>query len=259
MSANILVFDSGVGGLSILSEIKRMLPNENYYYLFDNARLPYGELAEQQLISGCIDIIANAVKQVCADIIVVACNSASTLILPALRANHSIPIVGVVPAIKPAASISKNKHIGLLATPGTVNRSYTHALIRKFASDCEVKCFGSSELVLIAEAKMAQEYVDQPLLEQILLPIKQSQVDTLVLGCTHFPILREELEAYLGEHVTLLDSATAIAARVKALLQHGTSQIIEGESKAFFTTKNISIGLKRTLAEYGFSSVTQLT
>ena len=259
MSANILVFDSGVGGLSILSEIKQTLPNESYYYLFDNARLPYGELEEQQLIRGCIDIIGNAVSKVGANIVVVACNSASTLILPALRDSLSIPIVGVVPAIKPAAETTKNKHIGLLATPGTVVRSYTHDLIQRFATDCEVQCFGSSELVLIAEAKMAQEYVDQQLIEKILLPIKQSQIDTLVLGCTHFPILREELQACLGANVILLDSATAIAARVKVLLQQQPANIRPIETRAFFTTKDISIGLKRTLAEYGFSSIERLT
>lgn len=259
MSANILVFDSGVGGLSILSEIKQTLPNESYYYLFDNARLPYGELEEQQLIRGCINIIGNAVSQVDADIVVVACNSASTLILPSLRAKLSIPIVGVVPAIKPAAEITKNKHIGLLATPGTVVRSYTHDLIQRFATDCEVQCFGSSELVLLAEAKMAQEYVDQQLIEKILLPIKQSKIDTLVLGCTHFPILREELQASLGEGITLLDSAAAIAARVKVLLQQQPSNARPMESKAYFTTKDISIGLKRTLAEYEFSVIEQLT
>ncbi|GIU45140.1 glutamate racemase [Shewanella algidipiscicola] len=258
MSANILVFDSGVGGLSILTEIKQTLPNENYYYLFDNARLPYGELEEDVLIDGAVQLITQAVGRVTADIVVVACNTASTLILPVLRARLAIPVVGVVPAIKPAATTSLNKRIGLLATPGTVNRTYTRTLIQKFAADCEVTCFGSSELVLLAEAKMAQEPIDHALLTQVLSPIKQSGIDTLVLGCTHFPILKAELQHYLGEGVRLLDSAKAIAARVKTLLNGDTTEGKRGESHAFFTTQEISKGLKTTLVEYGFSSIGQL-
>ncbi|MCE9679760.1 glutamate racemase [Shewanella sp. AS1] len=258
MSTNILVFDSGVGGLSILSEIKQVLPHASYYYLFDNARLPYGELQEQELIDGCIDIIGQAVERVAADIVVVACNSASTLILPGLRALLSIPVVGVVPAIKPAAQLSKNKHIGLLATPGTVNRAYTHDLITKFAAECHVERFGSSELVLMAEAKMAQQAIDKALLAALLAPIKASGIDTLVLGCTHFPILKQELQTYLGDEVLLLDSGKAIAARVHTLLNPETDKSGKAALQAFFTTKTISAGLERTLADYGFSSVRPL-
>ncbi|MCG9698000.1 glutamate racemase [Shewanella sp. Isolate11] len=259
MSANILVFDSGVGGLSILSEIKQTLPNENYIYLFDNARLPYGELAEKHLIEGCVDIIGRAVQQLGADIVVVACNTASTLILPALRDILDVPVVGVVPAIKPAAAISKNKRIGLLATPGTVNRDYTHQLIKQFAADCKVTCFGSSELVMMAEAKMAQKEIDWQRLEQILQPIKQTGVDTLVLGCTHFPILKAELQSYLGEELVLLDSASAIASRVKNLLAELPIKNRQKRgSKALYTTNSICSGLERTLAEYGLTHTSPL-
>ncbi len=254
MSANILVFDSGVGGLSILAEIKRTLPDENYIYLFDNARLPYGELQQQCLIDGCVEIINRAVERHHIDMVVVACNTASTLVLPSLRDVLNIPVVGVVPAIKPAAAISKNKHIGLLATPGTVSRDYTRELIKRFATECKVTCFGSSELVLIAEAKMAQQQMDWSRLTQILEPIKQTGVDTLVLGCTHFPILKEELQEYFGGKVTLLDSANAIAARVNSLLDEQRTQHREKKAdRAFYTTEDISQGLKRTLVEYGFA------
>ncbi len=104
----------------MLGEIRKLLPQRKYCYLFDNARLPYGELAEAELISGCVDLVVTMAKQIDAAIVVIACNTASTLVLPELRAQLTIPVVGVVPAIKPAAAISKRKHIGLLATPGTV-------------------------------------------------------------------------------------------------------------------------------------------
>ncbi|MFV7784820.1 glutamate racemase [Shewanella marisflavi] len=255
MSANILVFDSGVGGLSILAEVRKQLPQANYCYLFDNARLPYGELDEQELIQGCVELIARAVTLSEADIVIVACNSASTLILPALRETLTIPVVGVVPAIKPAARLSKNKHLGLLATPGTVNRRYTQELIDKFARDCRVDRFGSSELVYIAEAKMAQQPLDLQTLHEVLKPIKESGLDTLVLGCTHFPILASELQDYLGEGVILLDSSRAIAARVMTLIQMEGKQGLRGQSQAFYTTTTIAEGLKTTLAAWGFSSV----
>ncbi len=255
MSANILVFDSGVGGLSILAAVREQLPSANYCYLFDNARLPYGELDEQELIQGCVSLICQAVIQCQADIVVVACNSASTLILPALRACLTIPVVGVVPAIKPAAVLSKKKHLGLLATPGTVNRQYTQDLIDQFASDCRVDRFGSSELVYLAEDKMAQRPVDSEALHRILAPIKASGLDTLILGCTHFPILREELQSYLGEGVHLLDSSNAIAARVVSLLEPSMSGEI-GKSQALYTTDSISEGLRKTLAAWGFRSAT---
>lgn len=255
MSATILVFDSGVGGLSIFSELQLSLPNANYYYLFDNARLPYGELDEQELISGCVSLISAAVAELSIDVVVVACNSASTLVLPSLREKLTVPIVGVVPAIKPAAQLSTSKHIGLLATPGTVNRSYTDDLICQFASDCKVERFGSSQLVLMAESKLAKEHIDQAELNRVLAPIKQSGIDTLVLGCTHFPILKGELQNYLGESVLLLDSAKAIAARVKVIV--GEPATSEGDSvcHALFTTNKIGSGLEATLREWGFSSV----
>ena len=255
LSANILVFDSGVGGLSILAAVREQLPSANYCYLFDNARLPYGELDEQELIQGCVTLISQAVAQCQADIVVVACNSASTLILPALRSCLTIPVVGVVPAIKPAAALSHKKHLGLLATPGTVNRQYTQDLIDQFASNCRVDRFGSSELVYLAEDKMAQKPVDREALHRILEPINASGLDTLVLGCTHFPILREELQRELGESVHLLDSSNAIAARVVSLLDADNSGE-RGKSRALFTTNTISEGLSKTLAAWGFSSAT---
>jgi len=257
VSGPILVFDSGIGGLSILDEIRQVLPDKQYCYLFDNARLPYGELEEQVLVNGCKALITSIVNRIDASLIVVACNTASTLVLPALRDVLAIPVVGVVPAIKPAAALSRNKHIGLLATPGTIRRQYTHELIAKFGGDCKVELYGSSELVLLAERKAAGIDILQTDIAKILNPIKCSGLDTLVLGCTHFPILKAEIQDYLGNDVLLLDSAKAVAARVSSLCrQSDEMHVLESEEmKALYTSEEISVGLKNTLAKIGFSDI----
>ncbi|MCG9732098.1 glutamate racemase [Shewanella sp. Isolate13] len=263
MSGPIVIFDSGIGGLSIFDEIRKVLPAQECCYLFDNARLPYGELEESVLIQGCVDLICEQALRIGAELVVVACNSASTLVLPALRAQLSIPVVGVVPAIKPAAKVSQARHIGLLATPGTIKRSYTRELIEQFADGCKVDLFGSSELVMLAEAKLAGEKLDFKLLEAQLKPIKESHLDTLVLGCTHFPILAQEMQQILGDGVTLLDSGAAIAQRVAYLLNE-LSEVRGGERAgnnrqktltAIYTTEEISAGLTTRLAEKGFTTI----
>jgi len=256
LSRPILVFDSGIGGLSVLKEIRKLLPLRQYCYLFDNARLPYGELAEAELVNGCVDLVTTMAKQIDAAIVVIACNTASTLVLPELRAQLTIPVVGVVPAIKPAATISKRKHIGLLATPGTVKRAYTKELINHFASDCQVELFGCSELVLLAEAKAAGQAIDIAAIKKLLQPVIYSELDVLVLGCTHFPMLKPELQQILGDYVELLDSGEAIAKRVKSLLQYQqeTADLDQPNNEwAFYTSEMITEGLKSTLAEYGFA------
>jgi len=258
LSHTILVFDSGIGGLSVLQEIRQLLPGQHYHYLFDNARLPYGELGEAELIRGCVALIEPMVKQLNADIVVIACNTASTLVLPALRHCLSIPVVGVVPAIKPAAQLSQRHHIGLLATPGTVKREYTHELIRKFAGDCRVELFGSSELVMLAEQKMAGIPVSQSQLQKLLVPIAESALDVLVLGCTHFPMLKTELAQALGHGIALLDSGEAIARRVKELLPADMDTTEQETVAAYYTTATISDGLKQNLQQLGFTSVNKV-
>ncbi len=267
LSGPILVFDSGIGGLSILDEIRQVLPNKDYCYLFDNARLPYGELEEEILIDGCRALITTMVKRLEASLVVIACNTASTLVLPELRGALNIPVVGVVPAIKPAAAVSKKRHIGVLATPGTIRRPYTHELIEKFGGNCKVELYGSSELVLLSERKAAGYQISRVEMDHILKPVKLSGIDTLVLGCTHFPMLKAEIKDYLGKDVLLLDSAKAVAARVTSLCQSADEvrvrdsmevAVIEQGKKemtALYTAKEIEGGLKNTLAKIGFSKI----
>ncbi|MFQ6372243.1 glutamate racemase [Shewanella sp. YIC-542] len=259
MSHTILVFDSGVGGLSVLQEIRQLLPGQHYHYLFDNARLPYGELEESELIRGCVALITPMVAQLKADIVVIACNTASTLVLPALRQQLSVPVVGVVPAIKPAAQLSVRQHIGLLATPGTIKRRYTQELIHRYADNCRVELFGSSELVMLAEQKIAGMPIVPQQLQKLLAPVCQSSMDVLVLGCTHFPMLKTEIHQVLGEGIQLLDSGAAIARRVKTLLGN-PPQLIDTapETKtaaAYYTAAVISEGLKQCLQQLGFGTI----
>lgn len=257
LAGPILVFDSGMGGLSVLNAIKSVLPQAAYCYLFDNARLPYGELEEQALVEGCVTLIEQVAKRVNASLVVVACNTASTLVLPILRRQLPIPIVGVVPAIKPAAKYSTTKKIGLLATPATITRSYTHDLIGQFARNCDVYLFGSSELVLIAEEKMANKDVDEQAIQAILKPVKEANIDTLVLGCTHFPILRAEIQKVLGLEMNLLDSEQAIASRVKSLLDDKLNVSSKVLNVAFYTADRITSSIKEKLANDGFVNVSQ--
>lgn len=213
----VLIFDSGVGGLSVYQQIQARYPQLDYLYLFDNEAYPYGELPEQVLIERVVKLVANIVNKQGIDIVVIACNTASTIVLPHLRQALNIPVVGVVPAIKPAAAISKQA-IGLIATPATVKRPYTHDLISQFSSGVEVKLLGSTSLVMMAEEKLRGKAVNLDELKEIFLPLI-NKIDVAVLGCTHFPLLRSEIQQVFGSRVTLIDSGEAIAMRVGAVLQ----------------------------------------
>lgn len=220
---SILVFDSGVGGLSIAHEIQQCLPGVPLVYASDNAFFPYGTKGEVELINRVDLVIRALLQQFPVDILVIACNTASTLALPHLRSQLDLPIVGVVPAIKPAASASKTGVIGLLATPATVARPYTHELIREYAPHCEVISIGSSELVHLAEQKLRGEVLDKNLIKGIINDLLRKEgaegMDTLVLACTHFPLLKEELAQQLPAHIQMIDSGEAIARRVAFLLK----------------------------------------
>ncbi|ARU26240.1 glutamate racemase [Cellvibrio sp. PSBB006] len=223
----ILVFDSGVGGLSVMREIQQRLPDCQYLYASDNAAFPYGTKSEDELIAR-VDKVLHALLQHIeqgygpVDIIVVACNTASTLTLPHIRSHFTQPIVGVVPAIKPAAIHSATKLIGLLATPATVARPYTHDLIREYAGNCTVISVGSSELVHLAEQKLRGETIALEKIAAIVAPFatapRAAELDTLVLACTHFPLLQDELRQCLPGTIQFIDSGEAIARRVAFLL-----------------------------------------
>lgn len=256
----ILVFDSGVGGLSIVHEIQKKLPFAPLIYASDNAFFPYGTKGEAELIAR-VDAVFNkltATYQV--DIIVVACNTASTLALPHIRSHFSQPIVGVVPAIKPAAAQSKSQVIGLLATPATVARPYTHNLIREYAPNAEVISVGSSELVQLAEHKLRGNQITPAQLKLVLQPFfdhpRGYEMDALVLACTHFPLLRDELAAQFPAYVQLIDSGEAIARRVVSLLAERNFLEQIPEHRAVFTkAANAVDALHPQLAQFGIHNL----
>lgn len=245
--SNVLIFDSGVGGLSVYREIVQRLPHLNYTYLFDNEAYPYGTLPEDILLKRVTHFITNMVRELNIDLVVIACNTASTIVLPELRSRLMIPVVGVVPAIKPACLAAKQA-VGLLATPATVTRPYVQQLIDSFSSKKEVALLGSSELVDMAEAKLRDIDINSGRLAEILQPFK-SKVDVVVLGCTHFPLIREEIQTVLGASVTLVDSGKAIAARVANLLNEPEQSVNrEKRDNQIFcsATPNDEVALKRT-------------
>jgi len=261
---HIVIFDSGVGGLSILQAARQQLPHCRFSYLSDNGGFPYGNKPAHQVIERACQVLEAFAKQVPdVDIYVVACNTASTLALPRLRRHFTRPVVGVVPAIKPGAEVSKNRYIGLLATPGTVKRSYTKRLIQEFAHDCQTVCVGSSALVELAERKLRLLPVDAdellPILKPLLTASKTNptpdRLDTLVLACTHFPLLATEIQQVLGSHIRLIDSGDAIARRIEHWVKRiePVGQDFEQPTYAWFTKAGPEIAeLTAALSEFGF-------
>lgn len=218
-----LVFDSGVGGLSIVAEIQKLLPGLEVRYLMDNACFPYGVQQDDVLLKRIV-ALCEANSEDCA-LIVIACNTASTIALPALREQLNIPVIGVVPAIKTASSLSHSKHIGLLATPATVDRPYTDQLIADHAQHTQVTRLGSCRLVELAEDYFLTNEINHAELKQVMEPIsEQFQLDQLVLGCTHFPLLKSELQQILPT-INLVDSGEAIARRALHLLEETQIEI----------------------------------
>ncbi|TNC85337.1 MAG: glutamate racemase [Alcanivorax sp.] len=218
---NFLIIDSGVGGLSIWHEIQQLIPDSHVCYVADNGAYPYGALDESVLVQRLLELLPGLEQHYRPDIIVIACNTASTVVLDPLRAQTTTPIIGVVPAIKPAASLSASKHIALLATPGTVKRPYIDRLMLDFANGCRLTRLGSPELVHEAEQKLRHLPVNEDIIREVLAQLKldEQDIDVLILGCTHFPILHDEIRRLVPAPIRILDSGAAIARRAQQLLQ----------------------------------------
>ena len=213
-----LIFDSGVGAISIGRAIRRQIPGLTLHFGIDNGFYPYGTKSEGELRPRILQVACAMMASSGADILVVGCNTASTLALPELRDTLRQPVVGVVPAIKPAASQSRSGTIALIATEGTVNRDYTRQLIEDFATGADVINVPAPELVRLAEAKLRGESISASDLQAVIARIFEvpggDKVDTAVLACTHFPLLRDELAAAAPRQIEWLDSGDAIARRV---------------------------------------------
>ncbi|WP_445157120.1 glutamate racemase [Halomonas sp. E14] len=227
MPGPILIFDSGVGGLSVVPSLRSRLPGVALTYACDNAMLPYGTRPSAWLVERILAVCEAAVIASGASVLVVACNTASTLALDALRARLSVPVVGTVPAIKPAAALSRSRHIGLLATSATVSRPYTDRLIEAFAADCRVTRVAGDPLVTLAERLLAGEAPELAAVQAVTAPLWVAEdLDTVVLGCTHFPLLGQWIAAAAPRPIQLVDSSDAIARRTQDIsrglaLSHG--------------------------------------
>ena len=244
---NILVFDSGVGGLSILHEIRSLLPFAGFVYVSDNEAFPYGEMNEKQLVARVKYVIGQLVERYHPDLLVIACNTASTVALPHLRASIPLPVVGVVPAIKPAAFLSRTKTIGLLATNATVNRPYTLDLIAQYA-----------------EEKLRSQEIDLSVIDDVISRLFECEggdsLDTVVLGCTHFPLLVDELAARAPREIAWIDSGASIAQRVKVLLEDEQPKGTLAEDVAVFTKRTPDVlALAPALAMFGFQVIHYLS
>ena len=250
----ILVFDSGLGGLTVLREIVTARPDAHYVYVADDAFFPYGHHSEDQIIARVVPLIGELIDAHVPDLVVIACNTASTLVLSHLRAAYRVPFVGTVPAIKPACAQSKTKRVSVLGTKGTVQREYTRALIRDFAQGCEVTLVGSPELASLAEAALSGVSVSDRDIAAELAPCfvgtdPAARTDTIVLACTHYPLLLERLVRLAPWPVDWIDPAPAIARRVSDLLGPPGGSANHDGAEMFFTS-NRPHTLSRTLMPY---------
>jgi len=221
-SAPILIFDSGVGGLTILAEVRKVLPDAPIIYAADFAGLPYGTKSEAEVAARVCGLLGRMAERYQPRLICIACNTASTIALGMVRDVLEIPIVGTVPAIKPAAALTKTGTIGLLGTAATIRQPYVDRLEREFASDKTLVRYPAPGLVAAAEAKLRGEVVDRAVADAVadLLDDQWSErIDTLVLACTHFPLLADELRAVFGQSIQLVDGAQGIARRIAFLTQ----------------------------------------
>jgi glutamate racemase len=240
----ILVFDSGLGGLTVLREIVRARPDAHYVYVADDAFFPYGHHSEDQIIARVVPLIGELIATHAPDLVVIACNTASTLVMSHLRECYKVPFVGTVPAIKPACAGSKTKRVSVLGTKGTVKREYTKALIRDFAQGCEVTLVGSAELASLAEAALSGHEVGDRELSAELAPCFVGnpedaliRTDTIVLACTHYPLLMERLVRLAPWPVDWIDPAPAIARRVADLLKPAGNETDRAGAEMIFTSR----------------------
>jgi glutamate racemase len=237
----ILVFDSGLGGLTVLREIVKARPDARYVYVADDAFFPYGQHSEAALIGRVVPLMGELIAAHRPDLVVIACNTASTLVLTHLRAAYAVPFVGTVPAIKPACARSLSKRVSVLGTSGTVKREYTQTLIRDFSQGCIVTLVGSAELASLAEAELGGTGIaDADIFKEIAPCFVQdasgARTDTVVLACTHYPLLLDDLNRVAPWPVEWIDPAPAIARRVVGLIGDHQAGLPHGDAVLLYTS-----------------------
>jgi glutamate racemase len=258
-TAPLLFFDSGVGGLSVLGELRKVLPQAPVIYAADNGGLPYGPKSEAEVAARVCGLLGRMSERFRPRLICIACNTASTIALGIVREVLNVPIVGTVPAIKPAAEITKSGVIGLLGTQATIRQAYVDRLEAEFASDKRLLRFAAGELVGAAEAKLRGEPVDPAIYARAAAGLRDqpdgARIDTVVLACTHFPLLRAELQIAFGPGVQFVDGAAGIARRIVHLTQ-GQSFARSGPDLALLTRQDDTLqALVPAFARYGLDRI----
>lgn len=256
----ILVFDSGLGGLTVFREVAPLRPDARFVYAADDAGFPYGRLSESELSDRVVTVMGKLIDAHRPDLVVIACNTASTLVLSDLRKRFTVPFVGTVPAIKPACAASQTRLVSVLGTEATVAREYTRKLIQDFGQGCEVTLVGSRRLAVLAEALLRGEAVDDADIADEIAPcfIERDglRTDTVALACTHYPLLNGELTRLSPWPVTYVDPAPAIARRVVDLLGTRPAEAPVG-TMDFHLTSGMApnAALAAGLAAFGFPQI----
>ena len=250
----ILMFDSGIGGLTVLREARVLMPDRRFVYVADDAAFPYGAWEEPALNAHILGLFGALLDKFQPEISVIPCNTASTLVIDALREKFpGHPFVGTVPAIKPAAERTRSGLVSVLATPGTVKRQYTRDLISKWAQKCHVRLVGSDSLAGLAEVYMRQGFVDEEAVRAEIAPCfvqhDDLRTDIVVLACTHYPLLLDRFVRLAPWPVEWIDPAPAIARRVSDLLGPSSGESDKRGAEMFFTS-NRPHGLERVLTPF---------
>jgi glutamate racemase len=255
---SILIFDSGIGGLTVLREARLLMPGKSFIYVADDAAFPYGEWAEPALLNHLIVLFGKLIDRFHPEQVVIACNTASTLAINALRqAYPEQGFVGTVPAIKPAAERTNSGVVAVLATPGTVKRQYTRDLIGQYATKCHVRLVGSNSLAVLAEKYVRGGFVDEKAIFDEIAPcfveIAGKRTDIVVLACTHYPFLVNRMRKMAPWPVDWIDTSEAIARRAFSLIGDGVHLKAHGNDMAMFTSGKPDMAVRRLLTGFGLT------
>jgi len=254
----ILFFDTGMGGLSVLQESIALLPNLPFVYAADYAGMPYGMKSEEELAARVPAILGRLVERYRPQLVTIACNTASTIALEHVRSALDVPVVGTVPAIKPASEVSETGVIGLLGTKATIRQPYVDRLAANFAADKTIIRYGAPNLVDAAETKLRNEVPDigiiQSAVDGLVKQPNGNEIDTIILACTHFPLVKEELQSVIDRPIKFVDGAKGIARRIQSLI-NSSLPFAEDQTNSLVTTGNLSNiqPYKDSLSKYGIS------
>lgn len=259
----LLIFDSGVGGLSVLEALRSTLPDAPIVYAADNAGYPYGTKSPAVIEARVPALLGRLAERYDPQLIVIACNTASTIALDAVRGALDLPVVGTVPAIKPAAALSQSRVIGVLGTPATVVQPYVDRLAEEFAADCTVLRHGSAELVELAEGRLRGEpgrpEAYAAIMKALFEQPKGDAMDVVVLACTHFPLVADELRAASPPTLQFVDGNSGIARRTAWLLRDSVWPADSAPDIAVFTDRSANLEAYRPgLAAFGLDRIETL-